>query len=739
MTRFAHSLSQIFLRGCLIAGCLISLFGVASAQDGGTEPLDPLTVAPLPPSIEIFGPVEDDSTSGLAISEEMDSLLVHLLLQAGSDDLPPEAREDLADAGILIDGDRVQVQIAIDADTRADVVDLVTALGGSVSGASEDGRWLQGWSPILSLADLAQHPLIHYVRHPVPLVTADEPRGVVSSEALSAFNVTNWRRQGRTGRGVHVAVIDGGFAGYKDLLGVELPESVNAVNFVDHGSADAIEGSTAHGTGVAEIVYDVAPGIELSLLRINTNIDLLEAVHWAIRNDVDVIATSIGWYNLGPGDGTGELADMVAMADAAGILWVTSAGNDRERHWGGLFVDNDGDTRHEYRPFTEVLIFGPEPDKSYLIPSGYPIVLHLRWSDWTNIDIDFNLTLMRYDGAQWQTVARSQNMQNGSYGQTPTESIFYTTSGAAAPYGVVITHRSGVIDGPINFDLFAPRSLRFGRPVYERSVTDLGDAPYAITVGAIDAFGTDLPESYSAEGPTNGPGGAVDGGFLKPNLIAYTNVSTASIDRPFNGTSAATPHVAGAAVLVKQAYPDWTPLAVREFLYQRAQPLPEELNVSITRVGYGRLDLGNPPPRLVGSTISVVVTGENGGENGDESGSEGVGTAQAQTVISIVNNTALTATAELVHPIPAGINLLDSATASVDPAPMVIDGELTWQGDVPPDSIIEISYAASVSAASLEESIRLLATAVLRDGDGEEIPLVVFVNPVNVYLPVLAR
>jgi len=249
----------------------------------------------------------------------------------------------------------------------------------------------------------------------------------------------------------------------------------------------------------------------------------------------------------------------------------------------------------------------------------------------------------------------------------------------------------------------------------------------------------DLPENYSAEGPTNGPGGIAEGGFLKPNLIAYTNVTTASIDRPFNGTSAATPHVAGAAALVKHAYPEWTPLAVREFLYRQAQPLAEELNIPVTRVGYGRLDLGNPPPRLVGSKISVVVTEENGGGKGDEGDSEGVGIAQAQTVILIVNNTALTTTAELVHPLPVGIDQLDSATASVDPAPSVINGELTWQGDVPPDSVIEISYAASVSAASPAESVRLLATAILRDSDGEEIPLAVFVNPVTVYLPVLAR
>ncbi|MEZ4638307.1 MAG: S8 family serine peptidase [Caldilineaceae bacterium] len=430
MTRSAKLFLQI-----LIFGCLLGQFGAVAAQgsEDGAEPRDPLIVAPLPTVIEIQGPVEDDGVGGMALTEEMDSLLVELLLQASSDELPPEERQDLADVGILIDGDRIQVQIAIAAAGRQAVTELVDALGGAVTGAGADERWLQGWLPILSLADLAQHPLVHYVRHPISLVTADEPHGVVDSEGLSEFNVAGWRQSGRDGAGAHVAVIDGGFSGYEDLLGVELPASINAVNFADSGGADAIDGATAHGLGVAEIVYDVAPGAEMSLLRINTNIDLGEAVQWAIAHNVDIIATSIGWYNLGPGDGSGELADWVARAEEAGILWVTSAGNDCERHWGGNFVDSDNDSHHEYAPFTEVQIFGPAPDRSYLIPTGYPIVLYLRWSDWIDVDVDFNLSLMRFDGNQWQIVTRSQNMQNGSDGQTPTESIFYTTSGAAAP------------------------------------------------------------------------------------------------------------------------------------------------------------------------------------------------------------------------------------------------------------------------------------------------------------------
>ncbi|MEZ4836989.1 MAG: S8 family serine peptidase [Caldilineaceae bacterium] len=289
---------------------------------------------------------------------------------------------------------------------------------------------------------------------------------------------------------------------------------------------------------------------------------------------------------------------------------------------------------------------------------------------------------------------------------------------------MVITHRGGVVDRPINFDLFAPRSLNFNRPVYARSLTDLADAPNAITVGAIDILGSDLPETYSAEGPTNGPGGVAEGGILKPNLIAYTNVSTAGADRPFNGTSAATPHVAGAALLVKDAYPEWTPAALRDFVYSRARPLPADLNVSPGQVGYGRLDLGEAPSRLLGSEISIMA----GRSNGDST--------QFETIIAIVNATSITATANLTHPIPSGVTLTGSAAATLDPAPTVVNGAVTWQGDVPPDSVVEVRYSAD-GATMPEQPLRLRSTATLRDSDEVEIEISVFVNPLQVFLPLL--
>ncbi len=139
-------------------------------------------------------------------------------------------------------------------------------------------------------------------------------------------------------------------------------------------------GSSA-GTSCAEIVHDVAPGATLYLAKISTNLDLQEAVYWlTATHQVDIISTSLGWYNLTPGDGTGQFEDLVQDASAAGILWTTAASNDRENHWGGSFVDTDGDDFHEFNG-REINCFGSGGSSCDNIGPGLAFRVYLRWDD----------------------------------------------------------------------------------------------------------------------------------------------------------------------------------------------------------------------------------------------------------------------------------------------------------------------------------------------------------------------
>lgn len=81
---------------------------------------------------------------------------------------------------------------------------------------------------------------------------------------------------------------------------------------------------------------------------------------------------------------------------------------------------------------------------------------------------------------------------------------------------------------------------------------------------------------------------------MKPDITGYARVSTSSYGTGgFAGTSAATPHVAGAAALIKDAYPGYMPTAIETTLFDKAIDMGTA-GVD-TKFGYGRLFLGDPP------------------------------------------------------------------------------------------------------------------------------------------------
>lgn len=626
----------------------------------------------------------------------------------------------------LVDG-RVQVQLTIAADARKIVTAAVEQAGGTVTGGMADGatHLLQAWLPLERLTTITALSDVLYVRRPMPLSPFDEtPNGTVT-EAMATMNAAAWQSSGRTGQGVRVGVIDGGFSGYQTLLGNELPAQVDVANFVDEESADAVDGTTRHGAAVAEIVHDIAPDARLSLAKIDTNVDLSEAVAWLIGQKVAVIVTSIGWYNLSPGDGTGAFADLVQTAADAGILWVTAAGNDRERHWGGLYTDPDNDGYHNFSQTQEVNFFGPGDGSTYLISSGQAVNIHVRWDDWLNVRSDYDLYLLRWTGSAWETVASSSNPQSGQSGQTPTETIHFVTDGPPAAYGFILSQHRGSPTQPINFEIFTPRFLRPSLTVASRSLPNLADAPAALTVAAVSIFSPYDHQSYSSEGPTNGPGGGASGGQVKPDLAAYTNVSTASygVLNPFSGTSAAAPHAAGAAALVKAAYPQASPADLRAFLEGRALDVGTAGRDAQT--GAGRLWLGTPPVNLAGSSMGVDAPDVSAGQ-------------PVTYTLRLRNAGGITATVSLENPLPATLRLIGLPQAS-DGSPVLVTGDLLqWDGAIGPGGSVVLDYSARLLAPLGGGVVRVVNGARITDDEARIYGISVSINPLQVYLPVVA-
>ncbi len=492
-------------------------------------------------------------------------------------------------AGLRYEDGRVQAHLIVRPGDEAAARAAVVAAGGAVSGAY--GDTLQVWLPPATVAELAALPVVDAIRAPDLAVLAEDEALAAVSEGVAAANADTWHTAGWRGQGVRVAVIDGGFQGYPARLGSDLPAQITVKNFVDGQPDSEVNATTAHGTACAEIVHDMAPQAELFLLKISTNVDLNEAVDYAISQGVDVISTSLTFTNATPGDGTGQFATMAQKARNAGILWITAAGNYRETHWSGGFTDGDGDNLHEYAPGVEVNVFGPGNGNAYLIPAGVALTPSIRWNDWTEVDQDLRLLLLRHNGSAFEIVGSSNLPQTGLSGQRPTERISYVTGGAAAIYGVAIQRISG--SRALHLHLLTP-NRELDRRVPAMSLGGLADVAAVMTTAAVDVDVPFVREEYSSEGPINGPGGAPNGGGRKPDIAAFANVSTASYGaRGFNGTSAATPHVAGAAAQLLSAYAMPAPGEVQDYLQSNA--VDQGTTGPDAQYGYGRLLLGVPP------------------------------------------------------------------------------------------------------------------------------------------------
>ncbi|MGW6415374.1 S8 family peptidase [Streptomyces sp. NPDC055055] len=120
------------------------------------------------------------------------------------------------------------------------------------------------------------------------------------------------------------------------------------------------------------------------------------------------------------------------------------------------------------------------------------------------------------------------------------------------------------------------------------TVSSPGCAPGVLTVGATDR--DDSTAYFSSRGPT------IVNHTLKPEIAAPgVGISAAAAGgrgvyayRSMSGTSMATPHVAGAAAIVKQRHPDWTAQQIKAALVSSAE---SDLPGDVREVGGGRLDV----------------------------------------------------------------------------------------------------------------------------------------------------
>lgn len=475
--------------------------------------------------------------------------------------------------GVPVLANRLQAIIEAEYGATQQVAAEAAALGVSVQATYEN--LVQVLAPVQTLEALASLSKVRFVRRPLDLFPQ-----AVKSEALRLLGTQEWHRRGLRGDGVKVAVVDQGFIGYRNLLGSELPQEVPTRSFIFDEFRGEVRSDvdlfTEHGTAAAEILYDVAPDVTLYLVAISTEVELGEAVDWLIEEGVQVVSFSLGAL-AAPLDGSGLLDRIVNRAADHGMLWVNAAGNYGKSHWQGAFSDTRGDGWHEFTPGNKLFPLEIGVDEIALVL--------LTWDDWPGSSLDYGVYLFWEGvGGDLTLMSYSDTAQQGK--QPPVEVILAFTL-PRGKYYLAIKKQEASED--VRFHLYS-LIQDFPDAVSAGSLVSPASARGAFAVGATNGF--DQVQKYSSQGPTAD-------GRIKPDLVAPDTVSTATYGRlGFPGTSASTPHVAGAAALVLSAFPRMSGPQVREYLESHALTLgqPGKDNTH----GSGRLMLG-PVPEISGT------------------------------------------------------------------------------------------------------------------------------------------
>lgn len=434
-------------------------------------------------------------------------------------------------------------------ETGEDNIERLNALGLTTEVVNQKYGIIQGWLPYDRLEEAAELGFVSKITPP----SYGYPRaGSVTTEGDAIMGSDLARATfGVDGAGIKVGVISDGISSLaaSQLTG-DLPGGI-AVG--DPGFGD-------EGTAILEIVHDVAPGADLAFHNGTSTLSFIDAIDFFRNINADVIIDDIGFLSE-PFFQDGSVAQAAADAVSDGIVFISAAGNDADRHYQALYMDTDpGDTEDDLHDFGFAAGEGSEIGMTVELPPGATSIVVLQWTNpFGESSDDYDLFLV--DSITFDVIDASTDVQDGD--DDPIEIAGVTnTGGTTGFFDIVINKFSGEDQTVEIFFNLSGFPTEFNVP--EDSVYGHPAAPGVIASGAtfegeIDFFSSQGPSSVFfnptvtvSSLPSERAASVIEIRDT-PTIAAPNRVSTTVPGfTSFAGTSAAAPHAAGVAALVLQ-------------------------------------------------------------------------------------------------------------------------------------------------------------------------------------------
>ena len=381
-----------------------------------------------------------------------------------------------------------------------------------------------------------------------------------------------------------------------------------------------VEEATDEGRAMLQIVHDLAPHASLAFatafngeLGFAQNIERLARPVSEGGAGAEVIVDDVSYFEE-PFFQDGPVAAAIDKVTSEGVTYLTAAGNENlfdeagneVASWEAPAYRDAGSCPAEVASLP--LVFnashcmdfdpggGTDTTFGIKVEPGETLVVDLQWAEaWKGVSDDLDAFLLSESG---ELLAGSVE-DNVAETQKPVEIVGWeNTSSTAETLQLAINRRLGVLNPRLKFILMEegiePAETEYpessGGDIVGPTIYGHAGAASAISVAAIPFNSTTEPEEYSSRGPATHYFGPVGGNLpaaqlltpevlIKPDVTASDCVATTffafnagSVWR-FCGTSAAAPHAAAVAALLRQGDPAANTQQVRESLVETATPI----------------------------------------------------------------------------------------------------------------------------------------------------------------------